>query len=142
LVSPRSLFELNQGNITNTILKGDDDYESADAKLQAAINEFNSTLSNFAHSVGFQIFEKVEDIAETLARVENGMSQNIIASSSVATTAFSVRYERNPYFTGRDELLERLRNELTEHKPKRYNHRISLYGLGGVGKTQIVLEYA
>lgn len=129
------------GNIASTIFKGDDDYESADAKLQAAVKEFNYTLSNFAHSLGFQIYERMEDIAETLARVETRI-QNEAASSPIAKSVFCVRYDRNPFFTGRDDLLERLWKELTDRKPKRYNHRISLYGLGGVGKTQIALEHA
>ena len=44
---------------------------------------------------------------------------------------------RDTYFRGRDELLNKLR-ELLIAIP---NHRISLYGLGGVGKTQVATEY-
>jgi tetratricopeptide (TPR) repeat protein len=54
---------------------------------------------------------------------------------------FMVPYQRNRHFTGRDELLELLHDRLCEKKPKQYNHRIALYGLGGVGKTQVALEY-
>lgn len=48
---------------------------------------------------------------------------------------------RNPNFTGRDQLLLDLRNSLTS------GHHIaitqqSLYGLGGIGKTQLAVEYA
>jgi tetratricopeptide (TPR) repeat protein len=65
-----------------------------------------------------------------------------IHSTVVATSAFCVLYDRNPHFTGRDPLLERLHLALHDTRPKQYNHRISLHGLGGVGKTQIALEYA
>lgn len=60
---------------------------------------------------------------------------------SVISSAFCVPYDRNPYFTGRADLLETLARELSK-KPNSYTHRVSLYGLGGVGKTQIALEYA
>ena len=50
-------------------------------------------------------------------------------------------YERNPLFLGRDDLLIRLRQKLKETKPKLYNHRVAIFGMGGVGKTQVVIEY-
>ena len=40
------------------------------------------------------------------------------------------------YFTGRDDLLARLREQLLER------HRAALSGLGGAGKTQTAIEYA
>lgn len=43
---------------------------------------------------------------------------------------------RTRYFTGREELLGRLRRQLVER------HRAALSGLGGVGKTQAAIEYA
>jgi hypothetical protein len=54
---------------------------------------------------------------------------------------FRVPYERNPFFTGREELFEEIRRKMLDDQLKRYTHRIALYGLGGVGKTQISLEY-
>lgn len=48
---------------------------------------------------------------------------------------------RNPNFTGRDQILEDLRQSL--HKT--HNTALTqqaLYGLGGIGKTQLALEYA
>jgi tetratricopeptide (TPR) repeat protein len=46
---------------------------------------------------------------------------------------------RNPNFTGRDELLANVRAKLTEGGSVLV---WALYGLGGVGKTQLAIEYA
>ena len=54
---------------------------------------------------------------------------------------FLVPYDENPHFVGRKELLKNLRAKLSEVVPKHYNHRVALYGLGGVGKTQTALAY-
>ncbi|PYC85369.1 ATP/GTP-binding protein [Streptomyces tateyamensis] len=49
---------------------------------------------------------------------------------------------RNSYFTGRAEVLERLRNQLGGGATAVLPVPQTLYGLGGVGKTQVALEYA
>jgi hypothetical protein len=59
------------------------------------------------------------------------------ATTKATLAAFLPLPVRDPYFRGRDELLNKLR-ELLITTP---NHRISLYGLGGVGKTQVATEY-
>ena len=48
---------------------------------------------------------------------------------------------RNPNFTGRNEVLENLRNQLAT-APVSVVIPVALHGLGGVGKTQVALEYA
>ena len=55
---------------------------------------------------------------------------------------FIVPYERNVRFCGRSKLLQSIRTKLTVTEPYRWNHRLALHGLGGVGKTQLALEYA
>ncbi|MFI7080438.1 FxSxx-COOH system tetratricopeptide repeat protein [Micromonospora sp. NPDC049903] len=48
---------------------------------------------------------------------------------------------RNPDFTGREELLQQLRGQLTSQvRAALLPH--TLHGLGGVGKTQLAVEYA
>jgi Tetratricopeptide repeat/NB-ARC domain len=50
---------------------------------------------------------------------------------------------RNPYFTGREEALEKLRTQLTSGSPAVIRQPPqALYGLGGIGKTEIAAEYA
>ena len=47
---------------------------------------------------------------------------------------------RNPFFTGRDEMLRNLRRRLTTDVTALVPH--SLQGLAGIGKTQLAVEYA
>jgi len=53
---------------------------------------------------------------------------------------WNVPLRRNPNFTGRATLLADLRTALTSGQPAALTQAIS--GLGGVGKTQLALEYA
>ena len=67
-----------------------------------------------------------------------------------ALTLWTVPYQRNPHFTGRDDLLDRLDQQLLLEKydDTMHTRRAALTqpqaikGLGGIGKTQIALEYA
>src|SRR5271170_4839289 len=59
----------------------------------------------------------------------------------VVNDKFIVPYQKNEHFTGRRNVLARLCEKLCETVPRQYNHRVALYGLGGVGKTQLALEY-
>src|SRR5271170_492715 len=52
-----------------------------------------------------------------------------------------VPFEKNEYFIGRNDLVEHIFEKLCDTKPQRYNHRVALYGMGGVGKTQTALAY-
>src|ERR1700737_128910 len=50
-------------------------------------------------------------------------------------------YLQNRRFTGGESLLSQLREKLLEEKQMEYNPRVAIYGLGGVGKSQIAIEY-
>jgi len=57
-------------------------------------------------------------------------------------SCFMVRYEQNQSFTGRDTFLAQLHEKFQTPATDLYHGRIALFGLGGIGKTQIALEYA
>ncbi|KAF5669914.1 kinesin light chain [Fusarium denticulatum] len=57
---------------------------------------------------------------------------------------FLVPYVQNHNFVGRHEILESLKLQLgygLHQKPVKPRSRVSLFGLGGVGKTQVALAY-
>ncbi len=56
---------------------------------------------------------------------------------------WNVPYQRNPFFTGREEELEQIHKALRKHNAVAVAQQLyALCGLGGIGKTQTVLEYA
>ncbi|HEU5377619.1 MAG TPA: FxSxx-COOH system tetratricopeptide repeat protein [Ktedonobacteraceae bacterium] len=75
-----------------------------------------------------------------------------IPSSPPETPAalWTVPYRRNPHFTGRDELLDQLARQLSPEKQADVtttrrailSQPQAIKGLGGIGKTQVALEYA
>jgi hypothetical protein len=65
---------------------------------------------------------------------------------SAPPTAFphiwDIPYPRNPVFTGREEVLTRLADTLKASQPTALSQPQAISGLGGIGKTQIAVEYA
>ena len=55
---------------------------------------------------------------------------------------WTVPFPRNPCFTGREEILRVLHDRLTASQPVALTQASALSGLGGVGKTQVAIEYA
>ena len=55
---------------------------------------------------------------------------------------WNVPYRRNPFFTGREEILAHLYAALRSSKAAALTQTHAISGLGGIGKTQIAVEYA
>jgi tetratricopeptide (TPR) repeat protein/transcriptional regulator with XRE-family HTH domain len=55
---------------------------------------------------------------------------------------WNVPYRRNPFFTGREEILKQLHDKLTTTQSAALTQIQAISGLGGIGKTQIAVEYA
>ncbi len=85
------------------------------------------------------------------ANDESGDSVHFPKSSTAASPAliperllplWHVPYRRNPFFTGREEVLLHLHDQLTATSAVALNQTQAISGLGGIGKTQIAIEYA
>src|SRR5581483_7661363 len=65
-----------------------------------------------------------------------------LPSLPASSDLWSVPYSRNPFFTGREELLHTLHEQLHQQHTLALTQSWAISGLGGIGKTQIALEYA
>jgi len=60
----------------------------------------------------------------------------------VAQPVSNIPYRRNPLFTGREDILAKLEAMLGAGKMAALTRMQAISGLGGIGKTQIAVEYA
>jgi tetratricopeptide (TPR) repeat protein len=79
-----------------------------------------------------------EGIRQAVAEWE--VHRNVTFTSSLPF--LNMPHERNPLFTGREDVLERLHQALHAGKTTALTQRQAISGLGGIGKTQTAVEYA
>jgi tetratricopeptide (TPR) repeat protein len=84
----------------------------------------------------------VLELARHLALDEQETRQLLEASLTALSPHWLVPLPRNPFFTGREEILETLHTQLHMEQVVALTQSYALRGLGGIGKTQIALEYA
>ena len=64
------------------------------------------------------------------------------STPSLSPPIWNVPYRRNPFFTGRENILNHLNAVLQNSKTAALTQAQAISGLGGIGKTQIAIEYA
>lgn len=84
----------------------------------------------------------VLELARHLYLDDQETRQLLEASLTGLSTHWLVPFPRNPLFTGREEMLSMLHTRLGSEQAVTQTQTCALHGLGGVGKTQIALEYA
>lgn len=79
-----------------------------------------------------------DDEFQVVSEVISYLSRDAPHKNPLPRPIFHLPYSRNPSFTGRDDLIQTIRDKIVDIRMK---HKIALHGHGGVGKTQIALEY-
>jgi tetratricopeptide (TPR) repeat protein len=82
-------------------------------------------------------------IKELQASYENSGKPLLGSSLEPHTRCISnIPFQRNHFFTGREEVLKELHDRFTKAKASASNPIQAITGLGGIGKTQTSVEYA
>jgi hypothetical protein len=83
------------------------------------------------------------DIAAGIRRVLEDLPLLAASASRAALSPIrNVPYPRNPFFLGREDELTLVHQHLHTRHPTALHQPQAISGLGGIGKTQLVLEYA
>ncbi len=84
----------------------------------------------------------VLELARHLHLNEHETQRLLEASLTAASPYWLMPYQRNPFFTGRDSVLQQLHSTLVHERRAVLSQSYTLSGLGGIGKTQTAIEYA
>lgn len=88
---------------------------------------------------------KVRDVSSgdmTKIEVKHTLPITAGAPSAALPPIWNIPYPRNPFFLGRDEILVHLHHLLQANQTTALSQPQAVSGLGGIGKTQLALEYA
>lgn len=84
----------------------------------------------------------VLELARVLRLDDQETRQLLDASLTSPAPYWYVPYQRNLFFTGREDILAALHAHLSTHPATAPARLSTLHGLGGIGKTQLAVEYA
>lgn len=108
----------------------------------ASVSAFAEALAQAASAVPAKVLTR-EEVRPVRATLASGRAPCYApALATAAGRLWNVPYHRNPFFTGRREVLATLHETLATRGAAAIAQPLALSGLGGIGKTQTAVEYA
>lgn len=84
----------------------------------------------------------VLELARQLGLDESETKQ-LLEASLTTVSSWNVPFARNPFFSGREQVLYQLQAALSQESSQAaFTQSYALHSLGGIGKTQVAVEYA
>lgn len=116
--------------------------------IQKKIDEFWSSIQDYINTLtAFQHASHANSLRELMAMVEGRLERPVEPPAYEASVpsvpkpkqnpVWMVKYDLEEDFVGRDDIMTTIEKQLTES-----NHRASLAGIGGVGKSRIAIQYS
>ncbi len=113
-----------------------------------AVTSWPNRDEAFAEVAG-EISAAIEQVAPAASSPAAGTSRRGRASTGGVHDAhddrsrlWNIPYPQNPFFTGRDATLKQVHSALRAGKATAVTQPQAFSGLGGIGKTQLAIEYA
>ncbi|MDQ2715766.1 MAG: tetratricopeptide repeat protein, partial [Chloroflexota bacterium] len=113
-----------------------------------AVTSWPNREKAFAEAAG-EIHAAIEQVAPAASSPSAGTSRKGRASTGNVRDAhddrsrlWNIPYPQNPFFTGRDATLKQVHSALRAGKATAVTQPQAFSGLGGIGKTQLAVEYA
>jgi tetratricopeptide (TPR) repeat protein len=111
--------------------------------LAARLDVHRNTIGKWERGIGLPESKTIVlELAKQLRLNEQETRQLLEASLTAVSSYWNIPYQRNPFFTGREEILHHLHSVLLTEKTVTITQSHALSGLGGIGKTQMAIEYA
>ena len=139
--------QANQARVIPIILRPTDWEDSPLADLKALPTDGKPVTDWSSHDAAFK------DVVKGLRAAIQELSP--VSKPSVSTSrsgplspgveqvqVWTVPFQRNPFFTGRAEMLASLHDFLQAQQKAFISQPAAISGLGGIGKTQTAIEYA
>jgi tetratricopeptide (TPR) repeat protein len=119
--------------------------QALEAEKRALVEEYEALNRQLAGALGageaLKLRRQMKEVEERVAEVERELGEGS-GEPPAARRICMVPYPRNPFFTGRETVLEALHNALTSGQTAALTQPQVISGLGGIGKTQTAVEYA
>ncbi len=113
------------------------------AALAAAVGTHRNTISRWERGEVLPESKAIVLELVRLLRLDEQEARLLLEASLTALVPYwSVPVWRNPCFIGRAALLQQVHARLTAAQPVALTQALALSGLGGIGKTQLAVEYA
>ena len=135
--------QANQGRVVPIILRPTD-WEGAPFSHLTALPTDGRPVTEWpSHDSAFA--EVLKGLRATIKQWQAGPSTfgtPSLGSPSGQGLLWTLPFRRNPFFTGREELLSRLHEQLNQSQAAALTQAQAISGMGGIGKTQTAVEYA
>lgn len=132
-------------NVHGLVVRGISDL--IEGKSEADTSGSQQTAARHAAAVTFQILAKLQpsfgdDPSPPEEAAKHRIENQQAPLSTPSERVWNVPFARNPFFTGREQELEQLHAQLHQRQTVAVGQTQGISGLGGIGKTQLAVEYA